>query len=456
MKYVEISNIGEISKQAMELLGFSDKRNRTDLIGEKGTGLKFSRMQCLRRAIQFFVTTNSFKSYYSKKKIDEENDQVVFRYELKNGKKHAKPSSFTVQAGFSDWTDDWFIVREVVQNAVDEMVRGGVCKERDEAMRMVVSGMRVVDKVCFAKKGNTNTYIELTPSIEKVFTTLNEYFVYNPLFSCKHGGLHKKKDKEKVKVYKQGIFVQDYALNKSLYDYDCSRIQLQENRTPKYSNDVADEALKIYNEAPIEFKRELLRWCNFNENAIELKWAWSHTNVLEKLDEWEAAFRAEFGERAVIHNTISIPEHVEEKMKMHKKVVVVLADPMYSFLKRRIQTLEELSSSYEELMYHVVEPDSRQKNIIDRALSMLSPLFTKEVSVKMFKPNTELEHNTSGVYLPSKNKILINNNRVSSLEELLPILIEEKIHAETGADDFTRAFQNAAISRLSRALLENS
>jgi len=452
-RYIEISNIGEINKSAIELLGFSDKRNRTDLIGEKGTGLKFSRLQCLRKSIDFWVTTSGFKNSFTKKKVDEENDQVIFKYESLNGKTHYKPSSYTVEAGFGDWTDDWFIVREVIQNAVDETKRNRLCGSRDESMEMVLKCSKIVDEVSFAKKGNTNIYIELTPEIEKVFSNLDKYFVYSPMFACEHGSLHKKKEEDKIKVYKQGIFVQEYSHDTGLYDVECSSLELQENRTPKHGGDVSDEVLKIYSEAPINIKRQFLRYCNYNKDSFELKWAWGFTSPLSNKDSWVKAFCEEFGEKAVIHHDTVIQEYVLEKAKMHKYTVIVLANPIYKFLKESIRTLEDLTSSFEGLQYHAEEPTGIQADILTEAMPLLHKIFSTRVPVKIYTPLTELEHNTAGVYLPRRKEILINKNNCTSLEAVLPVLIEEFIHAETGADDGSRAFQDFATNKISQLLL---
>lgn len=454
MRYLEISNIGVITKDAIELLGFSDKRSRTDLIGEKGTGLKFSRLQCMRKGIDFFVTTSEFKSWYSSKSVDLENEQVIFQYEEKNGKRYAKPSSFTVQAGFSDWTDDWFIVREIIQNAVDEMVRSKVVGSRDEGMNMVLKGAKIVHDVSFAKKGNTNVYLELTSDIERVFTNLSKYFVYKPIFSCEHGSLHEKQDKNLVQIYKQGIFIQEYKTYSGLYDYECSKVELQENRTPKYMADISDEILKVYSEAPTKFKREFLRYVNGNTKSFELEHAWEFTKPLANLEDWTRAFYEEFGDKAVIHNDIAVPAHIAEKAKMHDRRVVILRNPLYNFLSGTIQTLVDLTSTYEELLFREEPLEAEKAVIIEESLNKALPMFNKKVPVGLFSPLTDLEHNTAGVFLPRHNKILINKNKCSSIQEVLPIILEELIHAESGADDLTRAFQDCALRKLSDALLK--
>jgi hypothetical protein len=450
-RYIEISNIGSISKSAIELLGYSDKRNSKDLIGEKGTGLKFSRLQCLRKSIEMFVTTSEFINWYSKKKLDEENDQVIFRYKAKNGKAHAKPSSYTVNAGLGDWVDDWFIVREVVQNAVDETIRNKLCDNRDDAMGLVLKCVRIVNEVSFAKKGNTNVYIELTESIEKVCKNIKDYFVFEPIFSCEHGSIHAKKKEDKMRIYKQGIFVQESVMT-GLYDYECSNIELSESRTLKHLGDAADEVLKIFSESPINLKREFLRYCDNNKKAFELNSAWSLTNALYNIDQWADAFYSEFGEKSVIHDNVVIPDYISEKIKMHKYNVVILQDPLFKFLKKKIKTLEELTSSYEELQYHKLEIDEHKLPTITKAIEKAKKIFKINVPVALFDPVTDLEHNTGGVFLPRRKEILINKNRCSSLEEFLPILIEELIHAETGADDGSRAFQDCAIKKISQLI----
>lgn len=452
-RYLEISNIGVITTPALELLGYSNKRNRSDLIGEKGTGLKFSRLQCLRKGIDCYVSTDQFINSYQTKKIDDENDQVLFQYKFKNKKSVIKESSYTVKAGFGDWVEDWFILREVLQNAIDETIRSEYIIDRYKAIQFILKCIRIVNKVEYAKKRNTNVYISLTPEIEKIATKLNDYFCNEPVFSCEYGALHTKRN-NKMRVYKQGIYIQDYSRG-SLYDYEFSAINLTESRMIKYDGDISEHAFKIYSEAPLKIKREFLRYCNYNDSAAELIMSYSFTTgYLFNIDQWAEAFISEFGERAVIHNKNTISDVLREKVEMHKYKIIVLINPLYSFLKNKIQTLEELTSSYDELQYHQIEPDIKIKEYIDQAKDILYSIFPKIPEIKVFEPITNLEINTAGVYLPRKNIILLNQKQCTGLNHVLETLIEELIHYETQAEDMSRAFQNFAITKIKELLLK--
>jgi hypothetical protein len=118
--YIKVTNNGSIKPEALELLGYSTKRNNSATIGEKGTGLKFSLIQACRDGLEFAIATDSFICTTSTEKVDLENKRIILNYKIKGNKNIKKvKTSFTIHAGHTEWNDDWFILREVLQNAID-------------------------------------------------------------------------------------------------------------------------------------------------------------------------------------------------------------------------------------------------------------------------------------------------------------------------------------------------
>ena len=112
-KYILIQNDGEIETNSFELIGASTKRDDKTKIGFFGSGLKYSIAYMIRKEIEFKIFSGLNEVLFTTKP-EKLKDQVFERICI-NG----TPTSYTTTMG-PTWKEDWFVLREIYCNALDE------------------------------------------------------------------------------------------------------------------------------------------------------------------------------------------------------------------------------------------------------------------------------------------------------------------------------------------------
>lgn len=462
MKYIKITNKGTISRSGIELLGFSSKRNDDETIGEKGTGLKFSRLQALRYGLQVYVSTDKFINWLETESIDKENDRVIFKYKDQKGIEEVVNSNYTLMAGYGDWNNDWYMLREMLQNAIDETLisereeakiemngievnLGVLSKGLKQASEFVISNLEVVTEVDFAEEGHTNIYLQHTAALETIIRNIETYINYQQVASNKHGLIKPKRD-ENFRIYKKGILVHE-GKNNSIYDYDLVKIELSESRQIK-DNNTTDLMGEILSEADVEIKREVLRALSQDNNKFRESdiWQWD----LDKKDEWIKAFKAEFPvDEIVLHKERNVLGYYAERLEMLNKSLVVLPTGFYEIIKDdpAILTLAKLEAkpSFKFELVPINEIPEEQINLLADSMKLAKQYFHWSGDVSICRDMKR--DDVMGAYDISNNTIYLSQGLFKfGRMKVLQVLIEELIHATTKADDKTRGFQNAATN----------
>lgn len=112
MKYLKITNNGELDIRLVALMGGTTKSKDKFKIGQFGTGLKYTLAFLYRNNLDFkiFVGTDEVKLHTEKEIIRNETFEII----CINGQR----TSITTKMG-EDWLA-WMIVRELWCNALDE------------------------------------------------------------------------------------------------------------------------------------------------------------------------------------------------------------------------------------------------------------------------------------------------------------------------------------------------
>ena len=152
-KYILIQNDGEIETNSFELIGASTKRGDTAKIGFFGSGLKYSVAYMMRNKIEFKIFSGELELKFTT--VPEKLKDQIFDRICING----KPTSYTVTMG-PTWTEDWFVLREIYCNALDE-----------SSCQMV----RETENIN-AVAGKTRVYIEATENLKVVVDNWDAYF----------------------------------------------------------------------------------------------------------------------------------------------------------------------------------------------------------------------------------------------------------------------------------------
>ena len=143
--YILIQNDGEIEINSFELIGASTKRGESGKIGFFGSGLKYSIAYMMRNGIDFKVFSGTNEIVFSLKSEDFRDKK--FERICING----NPTSYTTSIG-PTWSEDWFVLREIYCNAVDE------------SNYQLIKSTQTVAGV----DGKTRIYVELTKNLEEV------------------------------------------------------------------------------------------------------------------------------------------------------------------------------------------------------------------------------------------------------------------------------------------------
>jgi histidyl-tRNA synthetase len=225
-KYILIQNDGEIETNSFELIGASTKRDVAGKIGFFGSGLKYSIAYMMRNSIEFKVFSGLNEIVFTTTP-EILRDQTFHRICINN-----TPTSYTTTMG-ATWTEDWFVLREIYCNAIDE----------DSCI--VVKDMGTPQPT----EGKTRIFIEMTENLKKVIERWDFYFSDErvPLFessdiyTCFLGSNDGKGTvtNQNVKVfsktdgvvYRRGIKVGE--IKQLMYDYEFTHVNINEDRTAK-------------------------------------------------------------------------------------------------------------------------------------------------------------------------------------------------------------------------------
>jgi len=421
MKYILIENEGEIEINSFELIGASTKREDDTKIGFFGSGLKYSIAYMMRKNISFRVFSGRTELIFTT--IPETLKDQSFDRICING----KPTSYTTTMG-PTWDEDWFVLREIYCNALDE----GTCQmQKDVSAVAPIAGM-------------TRIYIESTPSLDQIGRQWEAYFSVDrkPLWTAPsiYTGYLSPPDWQPVEVfqrtagtmYRKGIRVNTNET--ALYDYGFGDVHINEDRTARTAYVLADVCANLMATMvdkayvlnilrnPSSYEYRAIRSANVKGNASQ-EWLDLSQQFLLILDEQSGRYTAEAtkSRKEVLYIPQGFARQLFKELPeiqilgLHKMVGDVGVEPatvtpkMAQLLKDVMKTLQQIGyeSSYE---MQIVEFDS--KDILGKA-------------------DTELQL----IYL---------SHHIFDLgkKEIAMTIMEETEHINSGYSDETRAFQN--------------
>ncbi len=251
-KYVVITNRGSLNRRYLEMLGVSTKRDQvanSAVIGNKGTGKKFSAVASLRMGLATSITSNDEAGSYYLTFIPYPIDiggvkirQVVYRYftqekdESGEWKRSNVPSNLTVES-LQDWdkpigSDDkksFKMLREHIIDACDE----------DKAFTC-----ELAEQTTFAPPGMTRVYLTYTDEIKEILQTPERYFKFMSTARPKVvvsdiGEIWPKSDANNTRHFLLGVLVDctNDASRTTIFDYSLyNKDLLSEERLLKSSD----------------------------------------------------------------------------------------------------------------------------------------------------------------------------------------------------------------------------
>lgn len=256
MKYLKIQNIGELDIRLIALMGGSTKTDDASKIGQFGTGLKYAISYLVRSGIDFKLFIGENEVTFSTK--DENISGKHFKEIYCNG----KSMNITTHYGYQ-WKA-WEAVREIWCNATDEG-----CE-----LKKVVDGRTPL----IGTAGSTTFFIQLAQPINEVLTKWETYFFQQePLFENDTVAIYKNTENN-LKLYKNGVLIQDSEYYKSLFVYDLKQANLNELRQYQgyLSYDIANALLSSTKEVITTL---LTAMSDIKNNALyEIALDWEYKN----------------------------------------------------------------------------------------------------------------------------------------------------------------------------------
>ena len=430
-KYILIQNDGEIEQNCFNLIGASTKRNSNDKIGFFGSGLKYALAYLIRNNLDFkvFSGENEFKFTTKKEMLKDQGFDVI----CLNG----VPTSYTTSMG-PTWTQDWFVLREIYCNALDE--------DRCQLIKEI----EMVNPV----PGKTRIYIELTPSFTDIIREWDQYFSEDrePLFTANNvytsylgNSDIPSKTNQDVKIFtkKGGILyrkgIKCYENKNLLYDYDFEAVNINEDRTAKdvgaLSYCVLDLVGRLINE---DYVKNILSTV---EDPCDEYYYLSVQSPPKVSEAW-----INFSK-----NNLLVVKEISGKfidiIYQSKKNVYYLPSLFAKQIKKKYHDISilGLGSMIGDTSYSEIEPTKKIKYLLNEVLYSLKQMnyeIHHIIKVVVFESDAILgmaDAKNKEIYLSEK---LFDKGR----RDIALTLIEETEHIDSGYSDETRAFQTHLIS----------
>lgn len=223
MRYLKIQNKGLLNIEFFLLMGVSTKSDDPTKIGEHGTGLKYALAYFLRNEIpiKLFIGRKEVEVALKPIPVKEIGDVMVAHV---GGKRTA------ISLNYGKQWEAWQAVREIYCNALDEGITN--------------LGFDVEE---VGGEPDTTTFYIGSDKLGEVIAQWDHYFNHaEPIYDCAEFAILPPSVDNKLRIYKQGILIEESEYYDSLYNYDFKQAPLNELREYKGNkdSDIADALLR--------------------------------------------------------------------------------------------------------------------------------------------------------------------------------------------------------------------
>ena len=428
MNYLKFSNKGEITKEAIVLLGASTKREQTGKIGFFGSGNKFALAYLLRNGydVSIYGGLTELKVDTISKNLGDQVFDVITVC--------GQETSITTEFG-AKW-ELWQALREIYSNALDEG-----------------NGQIEMISEINPKENETHYYIKIRAELIEWFGNFNNYFSENKrvLFENKHGQILKKHD-DLGHLYRKGISVLNPTRN-SLYDYNVANIAISEDRIVKYSWQIGERVWAlIYSCTDKEIIKNVLmnstKGAMF-ENSISDLSDLPHNEISEE-------FKEVLAEMKLCDANMS--GYLSEEEQLNTTILPSKVFKSINFLLKDENLGDSFKVGIDGVMYREQEFSPIHLATIRKVKDFLEEAKWLEPLEYPLILGTFDDKKIMG-YADRKNeKIVVSEIGIDKgANYLLEIIIEEYIHLKFNVNDNTRKFQDACIQEMVKIMkIKNS
>lgn len=440
-KYILIQNDGEIESNSFELIGASTKRDEKGKIGFFGSGLKYSIAYMMRNNIEFkiFSGLNEFR-FSTKTEILKDK---TFERICING----TSTSYTTTMG-PTWTQDWFVLREIYCNALDE------------SSCLLVPETDIVQP----SVGKTRIYIELTPSLKKVSANWENYFSIerspefsaNEVYTCFIGQTDGA-TRQKVSVYnktdgvlfRRGIRV--YEDKELLYDYGLEHVDINEDRTAKHGSGMGHMVRNLMASLASETYVKTVLRC-----AVDDKKPYEYTALTGEVHDRFSEKWIEFSKSNLLVNREKSGKYAQQINETAKEVFFI---PAY-FARQIKKQLPDcailgMGNVIGDFSYHDVEVTPKMAYLIKEVLSSLSQINYK-IRYDIHVVEFDKAHIMGHADMKEKKILIAASTFDKGRREIALTIMEENEHLRSGAPDESRVFETHLISEWLKSMEESN
>lgn len=412
MSFLKISNKGEISPDALKLMGGTTKDGISS-IGMFGTGNKYAIAFFLRNniGIRIFSGVNEIIISTSKRVFRDKEFDVIYI--------DGNETSITTNTGHVQWKL-WHAIREIYSNALDE-------------------GEGTIDFVenISPEEGDTHIYIDATPEIKKFYDNIDIYFTLfrKPIYEAPNGVKFYDAYGPTLNVYRKGIRCYDTS-DKGIYDYNIDELQITENRTIGSDYPVSE---RVWNAISKCTNTRVIRKfiLNCGDDAF-----FEHTlyDWYTFPSKWTSEFIDVFCSFRTCPNLLSgllLPEERRETVIVPHMLYKAMLDVIPE------DKLAERFKVSQAGMYNLQVPSPEQQSIIDKAVAQLKYMnfnVNYDIIVGAFSnPDT---------YGSVDEKFIILSNTCfeRGMYTICKVIMHEQMHIESGKRDASRAFEDHILS----------
>ncbi len=448
MKYLLIENkITEpIDLAELTVLGASTSRGKEKKIGQFGSGFLytlalFARKDLLSKTTLFLPEKFDFGT---KKHSETLKSIYMCSNEL------TLNLNISTEFGIMDWHDVGMGIREFVSNAIDSGNDYSVKLVED--MEPLENHVRVYIEL--ESEGEVLAYYNELP---KHFLMLQDNYDENKQVLIKEEGSIRP-----ARFYRKGVLVGEIG-ETSLFDYNINDLSLKESRIID-SYEAEKKAAIAVKHADKETLKHYLMYIMANEKFFERKFnsyylQFAHVYGEEKQRAtkiWKESY-AEVKDTAVPVDNAIVAHAVQSK---GYQVTYYDAAILHALSVNGIKTSSQILSADEREGRTIIEATQECYDSLNYCWAKLKAMElvnkeTEKPALMCFEENIKSGSRTLGFY--KDGTIYIHNDvaQYGFTVALVKIMLEELVHYITGAEDFTRDFQDLAFKLAAKSILRN-
>lgn len=442
----------ELDLRELFTLGLTSKRDGTK-IGHKGSGLKFGLALIHRLGSHLVVRVgpHNLKSVAMPETIRGQEHQIIRLEGTSAGQPSCIETHITVQAGADTWTEAWFVLRELLQNALDEGGTWELVQDDDEHPG---SGTCLLVPL-------TDPLLEAWNQRDAWFHPRHEEIIYDAP-GC-------------AGLYYHGFKV--YPGEGWRWTYDVTtlieRDKLSEDRQLRNVNvdELFKKILKACPDLPLAFYEAILR---VDENAglpsdtASLQHAVyaliDHGNRNPggfKMERLEAAVEQRYGPKVAYtsETDASSPKHYFARAAGYAVAPVPYYTRSILRYSERLVEAESVLPAVAARLAPVREIATESAERLKLALRLTRKLKPPGCKVRISKPKLANDQvGASAFAVREKNEVLLLESFISkaSTEEIAGALVEEFVHLSSGEADGSIPFEKALVKSIVRLLYPRS